>query len=75
MSFVQLQRGRRFDNNEPAKEGEISALRAFNESLLELHDNVNQTKLEPLPLCEDPFPDHRERSVRRKPIVQWTRTE
>ena len=28
LSFVQLQRGRRFDKNEPATEGEISAVRA-----------------------------------------------
>ena len=49
------------------------------EPLLDLfvgfHHNVEQTKLELYPLSQESFPDHRERSVRRKPIGQSSQTE
>ena len=57
LSLGQLQRGRCFDKNETATEGDVSALRAVAGPLLGLHDNVDQTKLEPLPLCKDPCPE------------------
>ena len=57
LSLVQLRRGRHIDKNGPATQVTRRHSERFLDPLLGLHDNVDQTKLEPLQLWKNPFPD------------------